>query len=95
MELVMKKNKAFLYLLPSFIFLAVFMIYPLFDVLTYSFEEGFNSASQTYFGVGTYNFSYVLRDPYFLKALENTFILLSGFTVVIFDCSFKGTIFSV
>ena len=52
------------------------MIYPLFDVLTYSFEEGFNSASQTYFGVGTYNFSYVLRDPYFLKALENTFILV-------------------
>lgn len=72
----MKKNKAFLYLLPSFIFLAVFMIYPLFDVLTYSFEEGYNSASQTYFGIGTYNFSYVLRDPYFLKALENTFILV-------------------
>ena len=52
------------------------MIYPLFDVLTYSFEEGYNSASQTYFGIGTYNFSYVLRDPYFLKALENTFILV-------------------
>jgi multiple sugar transport system permease protein len=52
------------------------MVYPLIDVLIYSFEEGYNSASQTFFGYGTYNFSYVLRDPYFLQALKNTFILV-------------------
>ena len=52
------------------------MVYPLADVLVYSLEEGFNFASQTYFGVGLYNFSYVLHDPYFLKALQNTFILV-------------------
>lgn len=73
----MKQNKkAWLYLLPSLIFLAVFMIYPLFDVVVYSLEEGYNSASQSYWGTGLYNFSYVLRDPYFLQALKNTFLIV-------------------
>ena len=74
----MYKNsaKAWLYLLPALIFLSVFMIYPVFDVMIYSVEEGYNSASQTYFGVGAYNYRYVLRDPYFLQAVKNTFILV-------------------
>jgi multiple sugar transport system permease protein len=71
-----KQWKAWLYLLPAIIFLGIFMVYPLFDVLIYSFEEGYNSASQTFFGVGKYNYSYVLRDPYFLQALKNTFIIV-------------------
>ena len=74
----MEKNnlKGWLYLLPAFLFLGAFMVYPLIDVLIYSFEEGYNSASQTFFGVGGYNYSYVLHDPYFLQALKNTFILV-------------------
>ena len=68
--------KAWLYLLPAILFLGVFMVYPLFDVFVYSFEEGYNSASQTYFGTGLYNYSYVLHDPYFLQAVKNTFILV-------------------
>ena len=74
----MEKNnlKAWLYLLPSMLFIGVFMIYPLFDVLIYSFEEGFNFASQTHFGIGFYNYGYVLRDPYFLQAIKNTLILV-------------------
>ena len=74
----MEKNnlKAWLYLLPAILFLGVFLVYPLIDVLIYSFEEGFNSASQTHFGIGFYNYAYVLRDPYFLQALKNTFILV-------------------
>ena len=68
--------KAWLYLLPAILFLGVFMVYPLIDVFVYSFEEGYNSASQTFFGVGLYNYSYVLHDPYFLQALKNTFILV-------------------
>lgn len=73
----MKKNlKAWLYLLPALLFLGFFMVYPLVDVLVYSFEEGYNSASQTFFGVGLYNYSYVLHDPYFLQAVKNTFILV-------------------
>ena len=71
-----QNKKGWLYLLPAFLFLGVFMIYPLIDVFVYSFEEGFNFASQTYTGVGTFNFSYVLHDPYFLQALKNTFILV-------------------
>ncbi len=68
--------KAWLYLLPAVLFLGVFMVYPLIDVFIYSFEEGYHSASQTYFGVGLYNYSYVLHDPYFLQAVKNTFILV-------------------
>lgn len=68
--------KALLYLLPALAFLGVFMVYPLVDVVIYSLEEGYNFASQTFFGVGLYNFSYVLRDPYFLQAVKNTFILV-------------------
>ncbi len=70
------KFKGWLYLLPAIAFLAVFMVYPLIDVFIYSFEEGYNSASQTYFGVGGYNYSYVLHDPYFLQAIKNTLILV-------------------
>ena len=68
--------KAWLYLLPAIAFIGVFMVYPLIDVLIYSFEEGFNSASQKFFGIGFYNYSYVLHDPYFLQAVKNTFILV-------------------
>lgn len=68
--------KGWLYLLPAILFLGWFMVYPLIDVFIYSFEEGYNSASQTYFGVGFYNYSYVLHDPYFLQAVKNTFILV-------------------
>ena len=74
----MEKNnaKGWLYLLPAILFLGVFMIYPLIDVFVYSFEEGYNSASQTFFGIGLYNYSYVLHDPYFLQVLKNTFLLV-------------------
>lgn len=72
----MKKVRPWLYLLPSLILLGIFMIYPLFDVLVYSLQEGYNSASQTYSGIGFYNFSYVLCDPYFLQAVKNTFLLV-------------------
>lgn len=71
-----KNVKGWLYLLPAFLFLGIFMIYPLIDVFIYSFEEGYNFASQTYSGTGLYNYSYVLRDPYFLQAVKNTLILV-------------------
>ena len=80
----MERNtmKAWLYLLPAILFLGAFLVYPLIDVFIYSFEEGYNSASQTYHGLGLYNYSYVLHDPYFLQAVKNTFILVI-FTVPI------------
>ena len=71
-----KEIKGWFYLLPAVLFLGVFLVYPLVDVFIYSLEEGYNFASQTYLGVGTYNYSYVLHDSYFLQALKNTFILV-------------------
>ena len=70
-------NKAWLYLIPAILFLGVFMIYPLVDVLIYSFEEGYNFASQSYSGIGLYNYSYVINDPYFVQALKNTILLVA------------------
>ena len=72
-----KDLKGWLYLAPAFVFIAVFMIYPLIDVLIYSFEEGYNFASGNSFGIGLYNYQYVLRDPYFIQALKNTFVLVA------------------
>lgn len=69
--------KGWLYLLPALLFLGAFLVYPLIDVFVYSFEEGYNSASQTYYGTGMYNYSYVLHDPYFLQALKNTLLLVA------------------
>ncbi len=71
-----KSYKCWLYLLPAIAFLGAFMVYPLFDVFVYSFEEGYNFASQTFFDIGSYNYSYVLHDPYFLQAVKNTFIIV-------------------
>ena len=72
-----KDFKGWLYLLPALLFLGAFLVYPLIDVFVYSFEEGYNSASQTYYGTGIYNYSYVLHDPYFLQALKNTLLLVA------------------
>lgn len=71
-----KSLKGWLYLLPAILFLGFFMVYPLIDVFIYSFEESYNFASQTYSGMGSFNYSYVMRDPYFLQAVRNTFILV-------------------
>lgn len=70
------KYKGWLYLLPAILFLGCFMVYPLVDVFVYSMEEGYNFASQTFFDMGFYNFSYVLHDPYFLQAVKNTFLMV-------------------
>ena len=74
----MERNnpKGWLYLFPAIAFLGIFMVYHLIDVLIYSLEEGYYFASPTYFGIGSYNYQYVLHDPYFLQALKNTFILV-------------------
>lgn len=75
----MRKNnfKGWLYLLPALIFIIVFLIYPMVDVIIYSFEEDYNFASQTYTGVGLFNYKFVLNDPFFIQALKNTLILVA------------------
>jgi len=77
MEVDKKQNlKAFLYLLPSLLFLAVFMVYPLIDVFIYSFEENFQTVTQQYTGIGFENYIYVLNNKYFLDSIKNTFIIV-------------------
>lgn len=48
--------KGWPYLLPAVLFMGFFMVYSLIDVFVYSFEEGYNFASQTCFGTGIYNY---------------------------------------
>jgi multiple sugar transport system permease protein len=71
-----KSGRAWLYLLPAILFVGFFMVYPLVDVFIYSFEERYNSVSQTFSGVGTFNYAYILHDHYFLQAVKNTFMLV-------------------
>ncbi len=71
-----KNYKGWLYLLPAIVFLGIFMVYPLIDVIIYSFEEGYSFVTQSSNGTGLYNFRYVLHDTYFVQALRNTFIIV-------------------
>ena len=52
--------KAWLYLAPALILLAAFMIYPLIDVFSYSFEENYSFLSPRT-GIGLGNYIYVLK----------------------------------
>ena len=67
--------KAWLYLAPALILLAIFMIYPLIDVFTYSFEENYSFLSPRT-GIGLGNYIYVLKDANFLNAIKNTVIVV-------------------
>ncbi len=71
-----KSLKGWLYLIPAFLFLGVFMVYPLIDVFIYAVEEDFNFVTQYSTGIGFGNFEKVLADPYFHQALKNTLILV-------------------
>ncbi|MBQ3705942.1 MAG: sugar ABC transporter permease [Clostridia bacterium] len=75
----MKKEnnwKAWLYLMPAIIFLAVFMVYPLIDVCIYALEENYSFAQGEATGIGLANFRHVLTDPYFVQAVKNTFLIV-------------------
>lgn len=71
------QKKAWLFLLPALIIIAIFSIYPLFRSLYMSFLKG-SLINQTFTGLD--NYKQVLTDPVFFKALRNT--ALFAFTVV-------------
>ena len=79
------KWKAWIYLAPTMILLAVFTFWPIVNTIRMAFLEGYNSM-QSVFGItfkfGFGNFSFVLTDPDILKYLGNT-ILLCVLTVPI------------
>ena len=68
--------KGWLYILPAILFLGAFLVYPLIDVVVYSFEEGYNFVTQDFFGYGLYNYQFVLNDAFFMQAIKNTFIMV-------------------
>ena len=69
--------KAYLYLLPAFAVLGVFVFYPIVKTLRMGFYESYVSLTDTGKGLGLASFAYVLKDPAFHLALRNTLIIVA------------------
>ena len=57
--------KAYLYLLPAFAVLGVFVFYPIVKTLRMGFYESYVYLTDTGKGLGLASFAYVLKDPAF------------------------------
>ena len=76
--------KAYLYLLPAFAVLGVFVFYPIVKTLRMGFYESYVYLTDTGKGLGLASFAYVLKDPAFHLALRNTLIIVAvGVTITI------------
>ncbi|MCY1151883.1 MAG: sugar ABC transporter permease [Sphaerochaetaceae bacterium] len=62
----------YLYILPSFILICVFAIIPIFMNVYYSFTQ-FNVIQSAQW-IGLENYSRMLKDPYIVASLKNTFV---------------------
>lgn len=88
-ELKINRNqvdwKPYLYLLPAFVMILVFLAYPLVDTFILSFQEvltiGITGEKQW---VGLENYEAVLTDPLFWRSAKNTIIFSVGMLVVPF-----------
>ena len=69
--------KAYLYLLPAFAVLGVFVFYPIIKTLRMGFYESYVYLTDTGKGLGLASFAYVLKDPAFRLALRNTLIIVA------------------
>ena len=69
--------KAYLYLLPAFAVLGVFVFYPIVKTLRMGFYESYVYLTDTGKGLGLASFAYVLKDPAFRLALRNTLIIVA------------------
>ncbi|MEG0507005.1 MAG: sugar ABC transporter permease [Longicatena sp.] len=68
-------------LTPAFILFALFMIYPTISVFTMStFKWGGISANKTF--VGFHNFSLLMQDMNFIRALQNTIFIIAIVTII-------------
>lgn len=74
-----RRYEPLLYLIPFFLGLLVFTIYPIINVVIMSFKEGYR-LSGAFTGVGLGNYQTVLSNKYFQSSIKNTFIYV--FTVV-------------
>ena len=69
-------GKAYLYLLPAFLVLVVFVLYPIVMTLRMGFYERYVYLTDVGSGFGLSSFRYVLRDPAFQLAIRNTLIIV-------------------
>lgn len=72
------KWKAWLYLAPALVLLAVFTVWPLINTVRYAFLEGYSLQKELggyTFAVGFANFEKVVLYPKFLTCLKNTVLL--------------------
>lgn len=71
-------KKAFLALLPTLIFMAVFTFYPIIKTFITAFLIGYNPYKgwKSVTGIGFQQFGVVLKDPLFQIALKNTFYMV-------------------
>ena len=73
------KYEPLIYLVPFFLGLLLFTIYPIINVVIMSFKQGYR-LSGAYNGIGLDNYVTVLTNKYFQSSIKNTFIYV--FTVV-------------
>lgn len=66
------KIEPYLYLLPFFIGIAVFTLYPVVNVVLISFKEGYSHLSRNFNQWGMANYMTVINDPKFSQAIGNT-----------------------
>lgn len=63
---------AYLYLLPAFALMAVFVIYPVVNTLVTSFKEGYRFLTGSFVKFSFQNYMDILKDKTFLRAVVNT-----------------------
>jgi ABC-type sugar transport system permease subunit len=68
-----KRLKPYLFLLPTFAFLAVFTYYPIFRAIFISFFEWSTSYPEKVFN-GINNYLYLIQNPLFWRVVKNTFL---------------------
>ena len=69
----LSRVEPYLYLLPFFLGIAVFTLYPVVNVVLMSFKEDYSYLSRSFTQWGLGNYTKVLGDRYFSQAVGNTF----------------------
>lgn len=93
-------NKAYLYLLPAFLVIATFVIYPMIRSVYISFFEDYNIFKHTGSGFGLESYIKVLKDTKFIQSVGNTFtytmftvpisVAISLFIAVLLNSRIRG-----
>lgn len=69
-------NKAYLYLIPAFGLMTVFILYPMVNTFVVSFKYNYRFLTGDYVRFSWMHYLEILRDPTFLRASMNTFFMV-------------------